>query len=73
VWATIVGMAAYTLGRGIHRIQGPLGVISATVVICVLGGIFVYLRRNEAKLRAEAEAALPGTLAGYRPRALCVV
>ncbi len=69
VWATAVGLLAYTLGRDIHRIQGTLGIIAGTIAVCVLGGLFVYLRRNEVKLQADAEAALPGPLkARFQPR-----
>jgi membrane protein DedA with SNARE-associated domain len=69
VWATSVGLAAYTLGRGIHHIQGPLGVIGTAIAIGVIAGLFVYLRRHEAELETEAQAALPGPVAGFCPRA----
>jgi membrane protein DedA with SNARE-associated domain len=68
VWASTVGMAAYTLGRGIHLIRGPLGFAVAIIAISVIAGIFVYLRRHEAELEAEAQAALPGPVAGLRVR-----
>jgi membrane protein DedA with SNARE-associated domain len=70
VWATIVGLAAYTLGKSIHAIQGPLAMVGVTFALCVLFAIFVYLRRNEARLEAEAEAAFPGHLAGFRRHGL---
>jgi membrane protein DedA with SNARE-associated domain len=69
VWATAVGLLAYTLDRDIHRIQGTLGIIAGAIAVCVLGGLFVYLRRNESKLQADAEAALPGPLRErFQPR-----
>ena len=68
VWASTVGMTAYTLGRGIHLIRGPLGFAVAIIAISVIAGIFVYLRRHEAELEAEAQAALPGPVAGLRVR-----
>jgi membrane protein DedA with SNARE-associated domain len=65
LWATIVGSAAYTLGKSIHFIQGPLAIIGAAFAVCVLLAIFAYLRRNEATLEAEARAAFPGRLTGF--------
>jgi membrane protein DedA with SNARE-associated domain len=60
VWATAIGVAAYWLGRGIHRIQGPIGV--ATVALAAAAAIWIifYLRRHEAEMQAAAEKAFPG-------------
>ena len=62
VWAAFFGFAAYTLGRQIERVAGPLVMIigAATVIVIVIAGIFVG--RHEAQLTAEAERALPGPL-----------
>jgi membrane protein DedA with SNARE-associated domain len=62
VWANIVGLAAYSMGRSIHRLQGPAGIAAGALACSVLLGIFLYLRRNEARLEAEAKLALPGRL-----------
>jgi membrane protein DedA with SNARE-associated domain len=67
VWASVVGLSAYTLGRGIHEIQGPIGAVGVTIALAVVIGIFIYLRRHEAELQAQAEASLPGPLPGFRP------
>ena len=60
IWATVIGMAAFTLGRGIQNIEGPLGIagIALAVVALVTGAVF--LKRHEAELQVEAERALPG-------------
>lgn len=68
VWASIVGISAYTLGRGIHELQGPVGAAGAAIAVGVILAIFIYLRRHEAELQARAEAALPGPLPGFEPR-----
>lgn len=60
VWATVVATAAYSLGRGIHRIQGPIGVATVVVAGAALIWIALYLRRHEAEMQAAAEKALPG-------------
>ena len=62
VWATLYGSAAYLLGHSIHRIAGPVGItllISALIV-----GFFAWrsLKRRQAQLQAEANAAIPGPL-----------
>ncbi|RUP00706.1 DedA family protein [Hyphomicrobium sp.] len=62
VWATIVGISAYTLGREIHELRGPVGTAAAVVAASVLLAIFLYLRRHEAELQAQAEASIPGPL-----------
>ncbi len=68
VWASIVGISAYTLGRGIHNIQGPVGVVGVIVGLAIVIAIFMYLRRHEAELQAQAEASFPGPLSGFERR-----
>jgi membrane protein DedA with SNARE-associated domain len=63
LWATVVAVAAYTLGRGIHAIRGPLGLITMILATAAVVAIFLYLRRNEAAMQAAAEKALPGPVA----------
>lgn len=63
LWATVVAVAAYTLGRGIHAIRGPLGLITMILAAAAVVAIFLYLRRNEAAMQAAAEKALPGPVA----------
>ena len=66
VWATVIGMSAYTFGRSIHMLHGPAGTLSIAIAIGIAVTIFVYLKRNETELQAEAEASLPGPLPGFR-------
>jgi membrane protein DedA with SNARE-associated domain len=68
VWASVVGISAYTFGRSIHEIQGPAGVIGITIALVILIAVFIYLKRHEAELQARAEASLPGPLPGFEPR-----
>jgi membrane protein DedA with SNARE-associated domain len=62
LWAASYGYAAYWLGRGFERYEGPLVIFFAivTVFAFVVGGIFVH--RHESQLSAEAERAMPGPL-----------
>lgn len=61
-WATIYGVGAYLLGQQISRVLGPVGMalLAAAVVLLIVG--FIFLRKHEARLKAEAERALPGPL-----------
>jgi membrane protein DedA with SNARE-associated domain len=68
VWASVVGLTAYTVGRGIHKVQGPAGVVGIAIALAVLIAIFIYLKRHEAELQARAEASLPGPLPGFKSR-----
>ena len=62
LWALSYGYAAYALGLGFKRLQGPIVIVLAllTVLAFIIGGIFIH--RHEAQLAAEAERALPGPL-----------
>lgn len=62
VWATAMGLGSYLCGRSIERIAGPVGL--ALLALVIFGGLalWLFVRRHETRLRAEAEAAIPGPL-----------
>jgi membrane protein DedA with SNARE-associated domain len=62
LWAMSYGYAAYALGLGFRRLQGPFVIVLAilTVLGFIIGGVFIH--RHEAQLAAEAERAMPGPL-----------
>jgi membrane protein DedA with SNARE-associated domain len=62
LWAMFFGVAAYSLGRQIERVAGPMVILLglAAVVFIIIAGNFV--RGHEAQLAARAEQALPGPL-----------
>jgi membrane protein DedA with SNARE-associated domain len=62
LWATIYGLGGYALGNNIHRVTGPIGIATVVLAIAAIFASLVVLRRNEARLEAEAELALPGPL-----------
>lgn len=64
LWASVFGALGFVFGAQAHRIAGPIGLIglAAAAVIFTFG--WRFYRRNEARLIAEAEAALPGPLVG---------
>lgn len=55
LWATVYGIAAYWLGKGAHGVMGRAGVLLAVLGIAAIGAGWWFLRRNEARLEAEAE------------------
>ena len=60
VWSSAYGFGAYFLGKSIHRLIGPAGIVLGVIaLIAIIAGV-IFLRRNEARLEAEAERALPG-------------
>jgi membrane protein DedA with SNARE-associated domain len=66
VWAAIMGFGAYLFGYQIRAVAAPIGIalLVGTVAIGVAG--FIFARRHEQTLIAEAERALPGPLR-HRP------
>jgi len=62
LWVLCYGGGAYWLGRGAHRVMGPIGIVLGIAALAVIGAVAVFLYRNEARLTAEAERALPGPL-----------
>lgn len=57
-WACLYGFGAYGLGKGIERIAGPVGIALGVVAGIALVAGFIFLRRNEARLIAEAQRAM---------------
>jgi len=60
IWSTIYGVAAYLLGQQLLRLSGTVDAGLAVVGVVVIIAVIVFLRRNEARLQREADAASPG-------------
>ncbi len=65
VWATLVGTGGYYLGDTIHRLKGPFSIITFVLATLVTVAFMVFVSRNEKRLEAEAERALPGPLFAF--------
>jgi membrane protein DedA with SNARE-associated domain len=66
VWSSAYGFGAYFLGKGIHRLIGPAGIVLGIIaLIAIIAGV-IFLRRNEKRLEKEAERALPGPVKAER-------
>jgi membrane protein DedA with SNARE-associated domain len=66
VWAGLFGVGAYILGHRIHLLAGPVGLTALVLALAFCVWLFLFIRRNEARLEAEAERAIPGPLAPER-------
>lgn len=62
LWATVYGVASYELGSTINKLSKPVDYALGGVAVVVVIAFTVFLRGNEARLEAKAEAALPGPL-----------
>ena len=66
LWTCVYGLGAYYLGQEASRLAAPFEIGLAVVVLVVIFGGAILLRRHEAQLTAAAERALPGPLQDFR-------
>ena len=59
IWSTLYGVGAYRLGQQLLRLSGRIDLVLAIIGVGVIIGAIVFLRRNEARLQREADAAVP--------------
>jgi len=62
IWSTLYGIAAFLLGKQLLQLSGRVDLVLAIVGVAVIIAVIVFLRRNEARLQAEADRARPGPL-----------
>jgi len=55
VWVTAYGLAGYVLGARIERVRGPLALMGIIVGVTAALIAFLFVRRHETRLAAEAE------------------
>lgn len=61
LWATLFGMGGFLLGKEIHRLAGPVRIVAVVLAVLATIAFLLFLRRNESRLEAEAERAIPGS------------
>jgi len=66
LWTCVYGLGAYYLGEQAGRLEAPLEIGLAAVVLVIIFGGAILLRRREAQLAEAAERALPGPLQDLR-------
>ncbi len=64
LWASLFGTLGFVFGAEAHRIAGPIGIIGVAAALAIFAFGWRFYKRNEARLIAEAQAALPGPLIG---------
>jgi len=62
IWAMIFGLGAYTFGKSLLQVKGPLGVVFLIIAVAAFFIGLRFVRAHEAQLREAAERALPGPL-----------
>jgi membrane protein DedA with SNARE-associated domain len=62
VWATMLGLAGYNLGKQARHLLGTVGMLILVAAAILLSAAFVAIRRNQRRLEALAELAFPGPL-----------
>lgn len=65
VWATLYGLGGYFLGEEIHRLTGPVGIVTLVLAVLIIIASLIFVRRNERQLEGRAERALPGPIEKY--------
>ena len=58
VWTCLYGFGAYALGDQIHRLIGPAGIVLGLIALAAIAWAAMFIRRNEARLIAEAKAEM---------------
>jgi membrane protein DedA with SNARE-associated domain len=59
VWATLFGTGAFLLGQQISKLSQTAAIVLGSLALIVIVAFFLFLRRNEERLMAEADAAIP--------------
>jgi membrane protein DedA with SNARE-associated domain len=55
VWATVMGLAAYTFGHTAARVGGIAGFVLAAVAVVIMIGMMIGLQRSEQRFQREAD------------------
>jgi membrane protein DedA with SNARE-associated domain len=65
IWATLYGLGGYFLGEEIHRLTGPVGIVTLVLAVLIIIASLIVVRRNEKQLEEKAERAFPGPIEKY--------
>jgi membrane protein DedA with SNARE-associated domain len=64
-WATLYGLGGYFLGEEIHRLTGPVGIITLVLAVLIIIALLIFVWRNERQLEERAVKAFPGPIENY--------
>jgi len=62
VWSAIYSFGFYYAGHALSKLRGPVDLVIGVLAIGVVVAFILWIRRNERRLEAEAEAVYPGDL-----------
>jgi membrane protein DedA with SNARE-associated domain len=65
IWATLYGLGGYFLGEEIHRLTGPVGIVTIVLAVLIIIVSLIFVRRGEKQLEEKAEKAFPGPIENY--------
>ena len=65
IWATLYGLGGYFLGEEIHRLTGPVGIVTIVLAVLIIIASLIFVRRQEKQLEEKAEKAFPGPIENY--------
>ena len=65
IWATLYGLGGYFLGEEIHRLTGPVGIVTIVLAVLIIIASLIFVRRQEKQLEEKAEMAFPGPIENY--------
>jgi len=68
LWATLYGLGAYYLGHALENLTKPVAILLGIAGILILVTLFVFVKRHEAELASQAEAALPEPMGERRQK-----
>ncbi len=57
-WTCLYGFGGYLLGKQVERFSGPIGLALAGVALAAAAGVIWFLKHNEGRLVAKAEAEM---------------
>jgi membrane protein DedA with SNARE-associated domain len=54
-WTALYGFGTYLLGDAAKKVSGPMGIVLAVIAGAAIVASFVYIKRNQDRLMAEAK------------------
>lgn len=57
-WTHLYGIGAYILGNQVHKLVGPVGLVIGVAAAIAVAGVIWFLKTNEHRLIARAEAEM---------------
>jgi membrane protein DedA with SNARE-associated domain len=66
LWVGLDCVCAYSVGKELARLTVEVGIVLGCIVLLVIAGLALFLKRHEKRLELEAERAMGGKLGEHR-------